>query len=123
MKQKMEEELQAMKISNQKIYMLNNLNTNLEIKYKIFVKKILEIEDKKKYVRKHQCRKYYFESGDKKEKLDHIKLRHEEMEKDELFYVSEDPSEDRDLCVEDCGFCRKIFVTKETFKKHKKRKN
>ena len=45
------------------------------------------------------------------------------MDLHRIFYVNEDPSEEVELCFQDCGFCRKIIYSKKAQKKHKEERS
>ena len=105
-----------LRISKHKNDELKQLNSEVEVKNQTFMKKLLEVDDKKKYIRDYQCELCNFESSRKNEILNHMNINHEEVDKE--FYVNEDPDEDSELCIEECAICKKIFYTQEGLKKH-----
>ena len=116
LKKKVATQTAALEISEKTNCELKQLITAVEVKNQIFKKKLLEVEDKKKYIREYQCEMCDFESAYRNEILNHMNINHEEVDK--LSYVNENPEEEGELCVEDCVICKKIFYTKEGLKKH-----
>ena len=116
LKVKVESQTEALGISNTKNNKLKQLNTVVEAKNKTLMKKLLEVEYNKKYIREYQCEMCDFESRDKNDIINHMTINHEEVDKQ--CYVNEDTSEDGELCIEDCAICKKIFYSEESLKKH-----
>ena len=72
---------EALEESNAKTAELKLVNTAVEAKIQIFMKKHIEIEGKKKLVREYQWKMCNFESGYKGEVINHMSINHDEVDK------------------------------------------
>ena len=61
LKEKVESQTEALRISKHKNDNLKQLNSEVEVKNQTFMKKLLEVEYKKKYIRDYQCEMCDFE--------------------------------------------------------------
>ena len=109
LKEKSESQTEALGISYTKNDELKQFNTVVEAKNQTLIKKLLEVENNKKYIRQYQCDMCDFECRDRNEIINHMTINHEEVDKQ--CYVNEDTSEDGELCIEDCAICKKKYST------------